>query len=43
MIEELGYYNEDFIRVEKLYRKQFFLGMRVSEWEDISSLKIVNE
>ena len=43
MIEELGFYNEDFIRVEKLYRKQFFLGMRVSEWEDISSLKIVNE
>lgn len=32
MIEELGFYHEDFIRLEEMYRRRFFPEMRISEW-----------
>ncbi len=33
MIEEFGFYHEDFIRLEEMYRRRFFPEMRISEWE----------
>lgn len=32
MMNELGFFHEDFIKIEELYRKRFFPGLRVSEW-----------
>ena len=32
MIERFGFYHEDFIKLEELYRKRFFPELRVSEW-----------
>lgn len=32
IIQELGFYHEDLIRLEELYRKRFFPEMRISEW-----------
>lgn len=32
MIQELGFYHENFVRLEELYRKRFFPQMRISEW-----------
>lgn len=32
MIQELGFYHEDFIKVEELYRRRFYPGLKVSEW-----------
>ncbi len=33
MMEEFGFYHEDFIRLEEMYRRKFFPEMKISEWE----------
>lgn len=32
MIQTIGFYDENFIKLEEMYRKRFFPEMRISEW-----------
>lgn len=32
MVEELGFYHEDFVRLEEMYRRRFFPEMKINEW-----------